>query len=95
MAEELRRAMCSQCMNKCFVNVRIKDGKITGQEYAYKEIKNRSSNWWFPEKPAEESSLHGVWESNINAILDDGPDFRDPMTGAWMLRGRLCRVSKA
>ena len=51
--------------------------------------------WWFPEKPAEEPSLHGAWESNINAILDEGPGFRDPMTGAWVLRGRLCRVTKA
>jgi anaerobic selenocysteine-containing dehydrogenase len=50
--------------------------------------------WWFPEKPAEEPSLHGAWESNINAILDEGPDFRDSMTGAWVLRGVQCRVHK-
>jgi len=50
--------------------------------------------WWFPEKPAEEPSLHGVWESSINAILDEGPDFRDTMTGAWALRARICRVYK-
>ena len=50
--------------------------------------------WWFPEKPAEEPVLHGAWESNINAILDEGPDFRDPMTGAWILRGQMCRTYK-
>ena len=50
--------------------------------------------WWFPEKPAEEPSLHGAWESNINAILNEGPDFRDSMTGAWVLRAVQCRVYK-
>lgn len=25
--------------------------------------------WWFPEKPAEEPSLFGVWESNINQLV--------------------------
>jgi thiosulfate reductase/polysulfide reductase chain A len=51
--------------------------------------------WWFPEEPAEEPSLHGVWKSNINAILDEGPDLRDQMTGAWVLRGVMCRVYRA
>jgi len=51
--------------------------------------------WWFPEEPAEEPSLHGVWRSNVNAILNEGPDFRDPMTGAWVLRGVMCKVYKA
>jgi anaerobic selenocysteine-containing dehydrogenase len=51
--------------------------------------------WWFPEEPAEEPSLHGAWESNINAMLDEGRDLRDPMTGSWVLRGVMCRVYKA
>ena len=24
--------------------------------------------WWFPELPGEEPWLHGVWESNVNAV---------------------------
>ena len=25
--------------------------------------------WWFPEKPAEEPSLYGVWEANVNTLV--------------------------
>mgnify|MGYP000850276035 FL=1 len=25
--------------------------------------------WWYPEKPADEPSLYGVWESNINTLI--------------------------
>lgn len=50
--------------------------------------------WWFPEEPAEEPSLHGLWKSNLNAILPDGPDSCDPATGAWALRGEMCKVYK-
>jgi anaerobic selenocysteine-containing dehydrogenase len=25
--------------------------------------------WWYPEKPAAEPSLFGVWESNINTLI--------------------------
>src|SRR4030042_2090409 len=46
MAEELKRAICGMCTNKCVVNVRIKDGKITGQEYVHKESKKGSSQKW-------------------------------------------------
>jgi thiosulfate reductase / polysulfide reductase chain A len=48
--------------------------------------------WWFPEDPAEEPSLHGVWKSNINVLTDDDPDICNPINGGWPLRGLLCRV---
>ena len=52
--------------------------------------------WWFPEDPGEEPSLHGLWRSNINAVLDDDPDTRcDPICGAWQHRGQQCKVYKA
>jgi anaerobic selenocysteine-containing dehydrogenase len=50
--------------------------------------------WWFPEDPAEEPSLHGLWKSNLNAILPDGPESCDAITGAWVLKGARCKVYK-
>jgi len=49
--------------------------------------------WWFPEKPAEEPSLHGVWESNINVTTDDDPDLCDPISGAWPFKGQYMRCN--
>jgi anaerobic selenocysteine-containing dehydrogenase len=53
--------------------------------------------WWFPEQAAEEPSLYGVWESNINVTLDDDPDKCDPISGGWPLKGEYlhCTISKA
>jgi len=53
--------------------------------------------WWFPEQPAEEPSLYGLWESNVNVITDDDPELCDPLSGAWPFKGQYmrCRISKA
>jgi len=51
--------------------------------------------WWYPEEAGEEPSLHGVWRSNVNSILDDSNGFIDPISGAWDLKGHLCKVYKA
>lgn len=51
--------------------------------------------WWFPEQPAEEPSLHGVFESNINVCTDDDPDHCNQISGGWPLRALLCKVYKA
>jgi anaerobic selenocysteine-containing dehydrogenase len=51
--------------------------------------------WWFPEKPGEEPSLYGMWESNINVVINDNPTSWDKVSGGWVLRGLLCRVYKA
>jgi thiosulfate reductase/polysulfide reductase chain A len=51
--------------------------------------------WWFPELPGEEPWLHGVWESNINVVIDDDPEHCNPISGGWPMRGLLCKVYKA
>ncbi|MFC1944379.1 molybdopterin-dependent oxidoreductase [Chloroflexota bacterium] len=59
------------------------------------DVISAEHGWWFPEDPAEEPSLHGVWRSNINILADDGSEFCDPISGGWVLRGIQCRVYKA
>lgn len=49
--------------------------------------------WWFPELPGEEPWLHGVFESNINVLMDD--ERCDPVHGGWPLKTGLCKVYKA
>jgi anaerobic selenocysteine-containing dehydrogenase len=51
--------------------------------------------WWFPEDDGAEPSLHGVWKSNINVLMDDDPDVCNTISGGWPLRGFLCKVYKA
>ena len=52
-------------------------------------------DWWFPEKPEAEPSLFGVFESNVNAIVDDDPDkYLDPLMGAWPVTGIMAKVYK-
>lgn len=51
-------------------------------------------SWWFPEEPAEEPFLHGVWISNPNLLTIDNLDASDQMCGGWALRGLLCKVYK-
>lgn len=50
--------------------------------------------WWFPEDPAPEPSLYGVWKSNINVVLDDHPEKCDPTCGSWPCRAVLCKIRK-
>ncbi len=50
--------------------------------------------WWYPELPGEEPWLHGVWESNINVLMNDEPEACDPYSGGWPLRTALCKVYK-
>lgn len=50
--------------------------------------------WWFPEKKGEEPFLYGIWESNINVVIDDDPEKCDQMIGSWPLRALLCKVYK-
>ncbi len=50
--------------------------------------------WWFPELPGEEPWLHGVWESNVNVILDEHPDYCNELCGAWPMKTALCKVYK-
>ncbi|MDR1713315.1 MAG: molybdopterin-dependent oxidoreductase [Coriobacteriales bacterium] len=48
--------------------------------------------WWFPELP--ETDLFGVFDSNINAILDDSPEVLDSLMGAWPNTGLYAKVYK-
>lgn len=50
--------------------------------------------WWFPELPAEEPWLHGVWESNINVCTTDEPEHCNTISGGWPLRTLMCKVYK-
>lgn len=54
-------------------------------------------SWWFPELPAKEPSLYGLWESNINVTTDDDPAKCDPISGGWPFKGQYlrCRIYKA
>lgn len=51
-------------------------------------------DWWFPEMEEAEPSLFGVYESNVNAILDDRLDWLDPLMGSWPLTGVQAKVYK-
>lgn len=33
------------------------------------KVCHATHGWWYPEKPAEEPSLYGVWEANINTLV--------------------------
>ncbi|HEX7475528.1 MAG TPA: molybdopterin-dependent oxidoreductase [Dehalococcoidales bacterium] len=57
-------------------------------------IVNCEASWWFPEKPGEEPSLHGAFDSNANVLCLDEPDCCDPLTGGWQSRALLCKVYK-
>jgi anaerobic selenocysteine-containing dehydrogenase len=59
------------------------------------KVVSAQHGWWFPEKPGEEPSLFGVFESNINVCVDDDPDKCSPEFGAWPLSPLLCKIYKA
>jgi anaerobic selenocysteine-containing dehydrogenase len=55
------------------------------------KVVSATHGWWYPELPGPE---HGVWESNINLLVDPFAG-SDPATGSSELRGLLCKVYKA
>lgn len=56
------------------------------------DVVHAEHGWWYPEMPAAEPSLHGVWESNINVLLNDDPEVCNNVTGGWPLKTALCRI---
>jgi anaerobic selenocysteine-containing dehydrogenase len=56
------------------------------------KVVNVQASWWYPEMPAEEPFLHGVWESNANVLTLDDPETLDPICGNWTNRGLMCKV---
>ena len=69
-------------------------GKITQKAVFKKEMDTRVVNcemgWWYPEAGAPG---YGWDESNAN-ILTIGDARRDPMLGAYQLRGLMCAISR-
>ncbi|MEM2320400.1 MAG: molybdopterin-dependent oxidoreductase [Candidatus Bathyarchaeia archaeon] len=59
------------------------------------KVVNAQSHWWYPEMPAEEPYLYGVWISNANVLTLDEPEALDEMVGGWCNRALLCKVYKA
>jgi len=55
------------------------------------KVVSATHGWWYPELPGPE---HGVWESNINLLIDPSAG-ADPTTGSSELRGLLCKVYRA
>jgi len=51
-----------------------------------------SHGWWFPEKPGEEPSLFGVWESNVNQLIPMGFNGKDGLGAP--VKHSLCKVYK-
>ncbi len=57
-------------------------------------VVNAEASWWFPEMSAEKPSLYGLWESNVNVLTLDDPEYCDPLTGGWQTRALLCKIYK-
>ena len=73
-----------KCRQKC----KVFDGILPG-------VGSAEHGWWYPELSREEPSLFGVWESNINIVLDDSPDKCNQVYGSWPMRATLCRIYPA
>ncbi len=58
-------------------------------------VVNCQASWWFPEMPANEPGLSGVWESNANVLTLDEPEACDELSGGWCCRALLCKVYRA
>ncbi len=51
--------------------------------------------WWYPERPAKEPILGGLWISNVNVLTSADAAECDPMLGQWSYTGLPCRMYKA
>jgi anaerobic selenocysteine-containing dehydrogenase len=59
------------------------------------DVVNAEASWWFPEQPAYEPNLSGVWQSNTSVLTLDEPEACDELSGGWCNRALLCKVYKA
>lgn len=57
-------------------------------------VVNVEHGWWFPEQPAREPWLHGLWQSNANVLTMDDAEASDPLSGSSAMRALLCKVYK-
>jgi anaerobic selenocysteine-containing dehydrogenase len=79
-----------------WVSIETKRGAIRQKARFAGDIDPRviilSYGWWFPER--QDLDLSGWKESNINILTNSDPPY-EPAIGSTMLRGVLCRISKA
>jgi thiosulfate reductase / polysulfide reductase chain A len=68
--------------------------KVKISDRIHPRVINCEYLWWFPEQPAQEPWLHGLWPSNVNVLTMDDLDTCDPLTGGWPMRALLCKVYK-
>jgi len=59
------------------------------------DVVNCQASWWYPERPAYEPELSGVFESNANVLTLDDPEACDDLSGGWCDRALLCKVYRA
>ena len=50
--------------------------------------------WWYPELPAREPELGGLWISNANLLTSADIETSDALIGTWTYNGLPCRVSR-
>ena len=51
--------------------------------------------WWYPEQPACEPSLGGMWLSNANVLTGCDIEEADDIIGTWTYNGIPCRIAPA
>lgn len=49
--------------------------------------------WWYPELPAQEPELGGLWISNANILTNADIQTSDRLIGTWTYNGLSCKVS--
>jgi anaerobic selenocysteine-containing dehydrogenase len=54
------------CVENMFGKCKLK-ANVT--PIVHPKVVHAQHGWWFPEKTAEEPTLYGVWESNINNLV--------------------------
>lgn len=54
------------CMENMYGKAKMR-ARVTST--IHPKVIHAQHGWWFPEKEAEEPSLYGVWESNINTLI--------------------------
>ena len=59
-----------------------------------KDCVHAEHGWWLPEANAAEPSLFGIWDVNINVVVDDAIEKCNPEIGGWQLKNLLCKVYK-
>ncbi|MEM3551340.1 MAG: molybdopterin dinucleotide binding domain-containing protein, partial [Candidatus Bathyarchaeia archaeon] len=57
------------------------------------KVVHAQHGWWYPEKPASEPILFGVWESNINLLIPSG--WTGKSGYGYPFKNLLCKVYKA